>query len=61
MPLEMDSPLRKALEVFSTTGFAFVPIIAKSDDVEGGPSLRIAASLARAILPLIAKAIPVYL
>jgi len=56
MPLEMDSPLRKALEVFKTTGFAFVPIIAKSDDVEGAPSLRIAASLARAILPLIAKA-----
>jgi hypothetical protein len=57
MPLEMDSPLRKALEVFKTTGFAFVPIVAKSDDVEEGPSLRIAASLAiRDILPLIAKA-----
>ena len=56
MPLEMDSPLKKALEVFKTTGFAFVPIVAKSDDEEGGPSLRIAASLARAILPLIAKA-----
>jgi predicted transcriptional regulator len=56
MPLEMDSPLKKALEVFKTTGFAFVPIIAKSDDVEG-PSLRIAASLSiRDILPLIAKA-----
>jgi len=48
--------IKKALEVFKTTGFAFVPIVAKSDDVEGGPSLRIAASLARAILPLIAKA-----
>ncbi|HXX96249.1 MAG TPA: hypothetical protein VEL11_03925 [Candidatus Bathyarchaeia archaeon] len=56
MPLEMDSPLRKVLEVFKTTGFAFVPIIAKSDDVEEG-CLRIAASLAiRDILPLIAKA-----
>jgi predicted transcriptional regulator len=56
MPLEMDSPLRKALEVFKTTGFAFVPIIAKSD-VEEGHSLRIASSLAiRDILPLIAKA-----
>ncbi len=56
-PLEMDSPLRKALEVFKTTGFAFVPIIAKSDDVGEDPSLRIAASLAiRDVLPLIAKA-----
>jgi CBS domain-containing protein len=57
MPLEIDSPLKKALEVFKTTGFAFVPIVAKSDDAEEGHSLRIAASLAiRDILPLIAKA-----
>src|SRR5215469_13431910 len=57
MPLEMNSPLRKALEVFKTTGFAFVPILAKSDGSEEAPSLRIAASLAiRDILPLIAKA-----
>jgi CBS domain-containing protein len=57
MPLEMDSPLRKALEVFKTTGFAFVPIIAKSDDMMDRHSLGIAASLAiRDILPLIAKA-----
>ena len=57
MPLEMDSPLKKPLSFFKTTGFAFVPIIAKSDDVEDGPSLRIAASLSiRDILPLIAKA-----
>ena len=56
MPLEMDSPLKKALEVFKTTGFAFVPIVAKNDDVEGH-SLRVAASLTiRDILPLIAKA-----
>jgi CBS domain-containing protein len=56
MPLEIDSSLKKALEVFKTTGFAFVPIVAKSDDV-GSSSLRIAASLAiRDILPLIAKA-----
>lgn len=57
MPLEMDSPLRKALEVFKRTGFAFVPIVVKSDDVEEGSFFRIAASLAiRDILPLIAKA-----
>jgi predicted transcriptional regulator len=56
MPLEMDSPLRKALEVFKTTGFAFVPVLAKSD-VGEDPSLGIAASLAiRDVLPLIAKA-----
>ena len=57
MPLEMDSPLKRALEVFKTTRFAFVPIIARSDDVEEGDSLRVVASLAiRDILPLIAKA-----
>ena len=56
MPLEMDSPLKKALEVFKTTGFAFVPIVAKNDDVEGH-SLRVVASLTIGdILPLIAKA-----
>ncbi len=39
-------------------GFAFVPIVAKSDDIEETTSLRIAASLAiRDILPLIAKLI----
>ena len=57
MPLEMNSPLKTALEVFKSTGFAFVPIVAKSDDMDEGDSLRIAASLAiRDILPLIAKA-----
>jgi hypothetical protein len=57
MPLEMNSPLKTALEVFKTTGFAFVLIVAKSDDMDEGDSLRIAASLAiRDILPLIAKA-----
>ena len=57
MPLEMNSPLKTALEVFKTTGFAFVPIVAKSDDMDEGDSLRIAASLAiRDFLPLIAKA-----
>jgi hypothetical protein len=56
MPLEMDSPLKRALEVFRTTGFAFVPILAKSDDIVERHSLRVAASLAiRDILPLIAK------
>jgi hypothetical protein len=34
-PLEMDSPLRKALEVFKTTGFAFVPIVVNGDDMTG--------------------------
>jgi CBS domain-containing protein len=57
MPLEMDSPLKRALEVFETTGFAFVPILAESDDMMERHSLRVAASLAiRDILPLIAKA-----
>ena len=57
MPLELDSPLKRALEVFKTTGFAFVPILAKSDDMVERHSLRVAASLAiRDILPLIAKA-----
>jgi len=56
MPLEMDSPLKRALEVFRTTGFAFVPILAKNDDMMKRHSLRVAASLAiRDILPLIAK------
>ena len=45
------------MEVFETTGFAFVPILAKSDDIMERHSLRVAASLAiRDILPLIAKA-----
>lgn len=34
MPLGIDFPFKKALEVFETTGFAFVPIVAKSDDVK---------------------------
>jgi hypothetical protein len=54
MPLEMNSHLKTALEVFKT---AFVPIVAKSDDMDKGDSLRIAASLSiRDILHLIAKA-----
>jgi predicted transcriptional regulator len=57
MPLEMDSPLKRALEVFKTTGFAFVPILAKSEGMMERHSLRVAASLSiRDILPLIAKA-----
>ena len=57
MPLEIDSPLKRALEVFKITGFAFVPILVKSDDMMERHSLRVAASLAiRDILPLIAKA-----
>jgi predicted transcriptional regulator len=57
MPLEMDSPLKRALEVFKTTGFAFIPILAKSDVMVEWHSFGVAASLAiRDILPLIAKA-----
>jgi CBS domain-containing protein len=52
-----DSFLLHWLEVFKTTGFAFVPILAKSDDMMERHSLRVAASLAiRDILPLIAIA-----
>jgi predicted transcriptional regulator len=61
MPLEMDSHLKEALDIFETSGFAFVPILAKKDDriegEEGNSSILVAASLAiRDILPLIAKA-----
>jgi hypothetical protein len=41
MPLEMDSPLKRVLEVFKTTGFAFVPIVVKSDDMMERHSLRV--------------------
>ena len=60
MPLEMDSPLKRALEVFEKTRFAFIPILAKKNDRmedEEGDSLVVSASFAiRDILPLIAKA-----
>ena len=59
MPLEMDSHLKKALEVFERTKFAFIPIITKEDKTEDkqGDSVVVTASLAiRDILPLIAKA-----
>ncbi len=59
MPLEMDSHLKKALEVFERTRFAFIPIITKKDTTEDkeGDSIVVTASLAiRDILPLIAKA-----
>jgi CBS domain-containing protein len=61
MPLEMDSPLKRALEVFQTTRFAFIPILAKKEerleDEEGDSLLVVTASLAiRDILPIIAKA-----
>ena len=60
MPLEMDSPLKRALEVFEKTRFGFIPILARKDDRmedEEGDSLVVTASLAiRDILPLIAKA-----
>lgn len=59
MPLEMDSPLKRALEVFEKTRFGFIPILTRKDDrmEEEGDSLVVTASLAiRDILPLIAKA-----
>ena len=61
MPLEMDSPLKRALEVFETTRFAFIPILAKKEerlgDEEGDSLIVVTASLAiRDIIPLIAKA-----
>ena len=60
MPLKLDSPMKKALEVFERTMFAFIPILTKKDDRmedEKGDSLKVRASLAiREILPLTAKA-----
>ena len=60
MPLEMDSPLKRALDVFEKTRFGFIPILSKKDDRmedKEGDSLVVTASLAiRDILPLIAKA-----
>ena len=60
MPLEMHSPMKKALEVFERTRFGLVPILEKKDRLEDeeGDSLKVVtASLAiRDILPLIAKA-----
>ncbi|MGC1930857.1 MAG: hypothetical protein WA667_17945 [Candidatus Nitrosopolaris sp.] len=34
MPLEIDSPLKRALEVFEKTRFGFIPILAKNDMME---------------------------
>jgi CBS domain-containing protein len=61
VPLEMDSPLKTALDVFETTRFAFIPILAKKEekleDEEDDSLIVVTASLAiRDILPLIAKA-----
>lgn len=58
--LEMDSTLSSALEVFEKTRFAFVPIVANSDNERNGEivgsSLIVVAALAiRDILPLTAK------
>jgi CBS domain-containing protein len=58
--LEMDSTLSSALEVFDKTRFAFVPIVANSDNERngevGGSTLVVTAALAiRDILPLTAK------
>jgi predicted transcriptional regulator len=60
MPLEIDSPLKRALEVFEKTRFGFIPILTRKNDRmedEEGDSFVVTASLAiRDILPLIAKA-----
>ena len=56
----MDSPMKKALEVFERTRFAFIPILIKKEDKMDDlyDSFKVVtASLAiRDILPLIAKA-----
>lgn len=55
-PVEMNSPLSIALEVYKKTRFAFVPIIVKKEGKKED-SVVVTATLAiRDILPLIAKA-----
>ena len=60
IPLETDSPMKEALEVFERTRFAFIPILTKKEDKinDLDDSFKVVtASLAiRDILPLIAKA-----
>jgi predicted transcriptional regulator len=56
--IDRNLPLRKAIEVFDKTRFAFVPIIAEEDDDDENSEVPVVvASLSiRDILPLIAKA-----
>jgi predicted transcriptional regulator len=57
IPLEMDSPMKEALEVFERTRFAFIPLLTKKEDKMDDSFKVVTASLAiRDILPLIAKA-----
>jgi predicted transcriptional regulator len=60
MPLEMDSPMKKVLEIFERTRFAFIPILTKKedkmDDLDDSFKVVTASLAIRDILPLIAKA-----
>jgi predicted transcriptional regulator len=59
IPLEMDSSMKEALEVFQRTRFAFIPILTKKedkmDDLEDVKVVTASLTI-RDILPLIAKA-----
>jgi predicted transcriptional regulator len=60
IPLETDSPMKEALELFERTRFAFIPILTKKedkmDDLYGSFKIVTASLAIRDILPLIAKA-----
>jgi predicted transcriptional regulator len=59
IPLEMDSSMKEALEVFQRTRFGFIPILTKKedkmDDLEDVKVVTASLTI-RDILPLIAKA-----
>jgi CBS domain-containing protein len=60
VPLEMDSLMKEALEVFERTRFAFIPILTKKedkmDDLDDSFKVVTASLAIRDILPLIAEA-----
>ena len=60
IPLETDSPVKEALEVFERTRFAFIPILTKKedkmDDLDDSFKVVTASLAIRDILPLIVKA-----
>jgi CBS domain-containing protein len=60
IPLETDSPVKEALEVFERTRFAFIPILTKKedkmDDLDDSFKVVTASLTIRDLLPLIAKA-----
>jgi len=60
VPVEMDSPIKEALEVFERTRFAFIPILTKKedkmDDLDDSFKVVTASLAIRDILPLIAEA-----